>query len=139
MTQSDDIQHDGTVLEAGPDGIKVEILAQSACEACHASALCSMSSRERKIIDVPAQIGYVPGEQVIVGTRRSMGEKAVRIAYVYPLLILVAVLVGTLAFGLGELYCGLIAIAAVGLWYFGVWLMRNRLKNEYTFYIRKKQ
>ncbi len=139
MSETEDILHDGKVLEAGPDGLTVEIISQSACASCHAAALCGMGSSKSKIIQLPPQTGYTPGEEVIVGTKRSMGEKAVRLGYIYPLFILVGVLLGTLALGFSELVCGLCAIAGVGLWYFAIWILRNKLKNEYTFYIRKKQ
>ena len=33
---------------------------------------------------------------------------------------------------------GLAAIAAVGVYYLFLWLFRNRLKNEYSFYIKEK-
>ena len=67
-----------------------------------------------------------------------MGFKAVWLAYAIPLVVLMAVLLGLNAAGLGELASGLSAIAAVGVYYLFLWLFRNRLKNEYSFYIKEK-
>jgi hypothetical protein len=49
-----------------------------------------------------------------------------------------AVLLGLNAAGFGELASGLAAIAAVGVYYVFLWLFRDRLKNEYSFYIKEK-
>ena len=38
---------------------------------------------------------------------------------------------------MGELVGGLCAIASVLLYYFAVWLFRDRLRNEYIFKIKK--
>ena len=34
-----------------------------------------------------------------------------------------------------ELMLGLVSIAGVALYYFGIWLFRDRLSNEFVFYI----
>lgn len=65
-----------------------------------------------------------------------MGHKAVWIAYAFPLLVLLAVLMTLTLLGAGELVSGLAAIAAVGLWYLGVWIFRRRLEKEYIFIIK---
>jgi hypothetical protein len=35
-----------------------------------------------------------------------------------------------------ELLLGLVAIAGVAVYYFGIWLFRDKLSNEIVFYIR---
>ena len=65
-----------------------------------------------------------------------MGHKAVWLAYVVPLLVLVAALLGTLAAGGSELLAGLAAIGAVGLYYGVIWLLRDRLRKDYIFNIK---
>ena len=91
-----------------------------------------------KTLQVPAKLGFEIGEEVDIVLKRTMGLKAVWLAYVLPLILMVAVLLALTALGLSELTAGLCAIAAVGLWYLVLWLMRDKLKNEYTFYIKKK-
>ena len=78
-----------------------------------------------------------PGDEVEVVLKASMGHKAVLLAYMIPLVLLVAVLLVAVSAGVGELYAGLAAIAAVAVYYFGLWLMRGRLRNEYIFNIKK--
>lgn len=67
-----------------------------------------------------------------------MGFKAVWIAYVLPLLILVTDILVCSAAGAGEIFSGLSALGCVGIYYLIIYLLRGKLKNEYTFYLKKK-
>ena len=133
-----EISHSGRIVAIDSQVITVEFVTEDACASCKASALCGMSEGKVKVLQVPAQLGFEVGEEVNILLKRSMGLKAVWLAYVLPLVIMVAVLLGLTALGLSELVAGLCGIAAVGLWYLVLWLMRDKLKNEYTFYIKKK-
>lgn len=139
MRHSDDISHEGRIVAIDSQVTTVRIVSQSACSACHAKGLCSLGESEEKLVDLPTVPGnWSVGQDVLVLLRKTMGFKAVWIAYVVPLFVLVLVLLGTLLSGVAELVAGLSAIGAVALYYFAVWLMRNRLRNEYTFYIKEK-
>lgn len=139
MTHSDEIAHEGRIVEITPQAITVEIVSSSACSACHAKGLCGVSESTVKKIQVPFDFGqWSVGQEVEVFLKKTMGYKAVWIAYVAPLGVLLAVLLSLMSAGLSELLSGLAAIAAVALYYFVIWLLRSRLRNEYTFYIRQK-
>ena len=138
MAKKNEIAHTGRVLEVGPDFTTVEIIASSACSSCHAKGLCGMSEEEQKIIMVPTNgfAGHKPGDEVVVKTKMTMGLKAVWISYVIPLAILM-ILILSLSRVIGNEYLtGLGAIAGVVLYYFGIWLFRDRLSNEFVFYIK---
>lgn len=133
------ISHKGKIMDITPLVTTVEIVSESACSACHAKGLCGMSESERKSIQVPTSgwDSYEIGEEVNVLLKSSMGHKAVWVAYVAPLIILMAVLLGLIAAGASELAAGLCGIAAVAVYYFCIWLLRDRLKNEYVFTLEK--
>lgn len=133
------VSHRGKVVQVTPESTTVEIISSSACSACHASGVCGMSEYTKKAVEVPTRVweNFTPGEEVNVVLKASMGHKAVWLAYVLPLLVLVAVLMGTLALGAGELTAGLGAIAGVALYYLFLWLFRDRLRNEYVFTIER--
>ena len=138
MAKKNEIAHTGRVLEVGPDFTTVEIIASSACSSCHAKGLCGMSEEEQKIIMVPTNgfADHKPGDEVVVKTKMTMGLKAVWISYVIPLAILM-ILILSLSRVIGNEYLtGLGAIAGVALYYFGIWLFRDRLSNEFVFYIK---
>lgn len=139
MSSSNEISHKGRVVSVTPEVTTVEIVSESACGACHAKGLCSLGDSKVKMVEVPTS-GWSdirPGDEVEVVLKASMGHKAVLLAYMIPLVLLVAVLLAAVSAGVGELYAGLAAIAAVAVYYFGLWLMRGRLRNEYIFNIKK--
>ena len=131
------VSHRGRIVQVTPEFTTVEIISASACSACHASGLCGMSEYTKKAIEVPTRAWdrFEPGQEVNVVLKASMGHKAVWLAYVVPLLVLLAVLLGSLALGAGELAAGLGAILGVALYYLFLWLFRDRLRNEYVFAI----
>ena len=138
MGEPDVIRHSGKIVDFTPEKISVEIVSEAACASCPAAQFCGMSESRTKIIEVPARLGFEPGEEVWVIMKKSMGTKAVTVGYVLPLIALVLVLLACLLAGLPELVAGLASILAVGLYYFIIWLLRNKLRDTYTFYIKKK-
>ena len=134
-----EISHIGKIVAIDADFITVEIVAESACASCHAAGMCGTADATHKAITVPATMGnWTVGQEVHVLLKRSMGFKAVWLAYAIPLAVLLAVLLGLNAAGMSELASGLIAIAAVAIYYLVLLLFRDKLRNEYSFYIKEK-
>lgn len=133
------IAHKGRVLSVTPETTIVSIVSRAACAECHASSLCGLSELKEKKIEVqtPPSATYREGDEVEVVLKGSMGLKAVWIAYVIPLIVLLVVALGLSALGAGELVCGASAVVAVAAYYFVIWLLRDRLENEYVFTIKQ--
>ena len=131
------ISHRGRIVKVTPEFTTVEIISSSACSACHATGICGMSEYTKKAIEVPTRAWdhYETGQEVNVVLKASMGHKAVWLAYVAPLGVLLAVLLGALGLGAGELAAGLGAIGGVAVYYLFLWLFKDRLRNEYVFAI----
>ena len=133
-----EIAHTGRIVEITPDFTTVEIIASSACSTCHAKNLCGMSEDQEKMIMVPTNgfDEYQVGDHVQVLTKMTMGLKAVWISYVIPLAVLM-ILILSLSCVIGnELVLGLVSIAGVAFYYFCIWLFRDKLSNEFVFYIK---
>jgi len=112
-----DISHRGKIVEINPDFITVEIVAESACATCHAANLCGTADATHKAISVRTTLGdWKIGQEVLV---------------------LLSSLLGLNALGMGELASGLASIGLTALYYLVLWLLRDRLKNEYSFYIKE--
>lgn len=137
MRRSDSISHRGRVVEVAPDCTTVEIISESACGSCHAAGLCGLGESKKKYVSVPSSLKWKEGDEVNVVLERSMGFKAVWIAYAIPLLVLLAVLLPLIFLGAGELVAGLCAIAAVGVYYLIIYLIRDRISNEWSFRIEQ--
>jgi len=138
MNSNSEVTHRGRIVSVTPEVTTVEIVSESACAACHAKGFCSLGDSTVKQVELPTRgwDHYAPGDEVTLALRASMGHKAVWLAYVLPLVVLVAALLGTLAAGGSELLAGGAAIAAVALYYLGLWLLRDRLRNTYIFSIK---
>ena len=137
MAKKNEIVHSGKIVDITPDFTTVQIIASSACSECHAKGLCGMSEEQEKIIMLPTD-PYTPrqvGEEVQVKTKMTMGLKAVWISYVIPLVIL-KILILSLSSVIGNEYLrGAVAIAGVGIYYFIIWLLRDKLSDQFEFYI----
>ena len=126
-----EISHKGVIKSITPELTTVEILSTSACAECHAKGMCGMSESKVKEISVPTDPYSVHevGDEVQVMLKKSMGLKAVWISYVIPLFILMILILSLSSVNLG-------AIAGVALYYLVIYLFRNRLANDFVFYIK---
>ena len=136
--KKNEITHRGKIVEITPDFTTIEIIASSACSSCHAKNLCGMSEDQEKHIMLPTDpyATHQIGDEVEVCTKMTMGLKAVWISYVIPLAVLMILILSLSGVFETEVFRGLAAIAGVGVYYFIIWLFRDRLKNEFTFYIK---
>ena len=140
MSAKNEISHTGTIIGIIPEYTTVEIIAQSACAACHARGMCGVADESQKIIMVPTDpyAGYKVGDEVFVMLKRSMGMKAVWISYVIPLLILMILILSLSSVTVHEVYAGLAAIGGVALYYLVIYLFRDKLAKDFVFYIKEK-
>lgn len=138
MAKKNEILHDGKIIDITPDFTSVEIVSSSACSACHAKGLCGMSEQEEKVIMVPTDpyAEYAVGDHVKVATKMTMGLKAVWISYVIPLAILMILILSLSSVIGNEFLRGAVAIAGVAVYYFFIWLFRDRLSDQFEFYVK---
>ena len=133
-----EIYHDGKIIEITPEFTSVEIISSSACSQCHAKGLCGFSEEESKVVMVPTS-PYTErkvGDTVTIALKQTMGLKAVWISYVIPLIILMILVLSLSSVIDNEVWTGLAAIGGVALYYLVIWLLRDKLKNEFVFYIK---
>lgn len=137
------IEHEGKVISVDKDYISVEILNKSACAACHAKAVCGASDQAVKVVEVAQDIStlaadYQVGETVNVVMSSAMGTQAIWLAYVVPLIVLMASILVFSLCGASELAMGLGSLGIVSLYYLGVYLFRNRISKIFIFSIEKQ-
>ena len=137
MAKKNEIVHSGRIIDINPDFTTVEIIVSSACSECHAKGLCGMSEAQEKVIMVPTDPyeNREVGDEIQVRTKMTMGLKAVWISYVIPLVILMILILSLSPVIDNEFLRGGIAIAGVGLYYFIIWLLRDKLSDNFEFYI----
>lgn len=133
-----EIVHSGRIVEITPEFTSVEIVSESACSACHAKGLCGVSESRIKVVQLSTRgwDDYKVGDEVQLVLKSSMGHRAVWLAYVIPLFILLAVMLGLLEAGVRDIVSAGVAVAAIAVYYFVLWLCRKKLQKEYIFNIK---
>lgn len=131
------VSHEGIVTKITDDELEIKILAQSACAACHAKSACGMSEQSEKILTVPRpkDKDYVLMQKVNVTMAIGQGNKAAVLAYLLPIILLLAVLFVCLGVGLGEGLSALISIVALIPYYIVLYTQRDKLKRRFEYRI----
>lgn len=137
MNTQETISHEGLVSKITEDSLEIKIVAQSACAACHAKSACSMGDQTEKILTVPRPEGreFQLMQQVKVIMAINQGNKAAILAYLIPIILLLATLFICLGCGLGEGLSALISIAALVPYYIVLYTQRDKLKKKFEYRI----
>ncbi len=137
MKNAETISHEGVVTKITEDELEIMILAQSACAACHAKSACGMGEQAEKILTVPRPHDkeFTLNQKVNVKMAIGQGNKAAILAYLLPIILLLAVLFVCLGLGLSEGLSALISIVALVPYYIVLYLRRDQLKKKFEYNI----
>lgn len=137
MKTQEIISHEGIVTKISNDELEIKILAQSACAACHAKNACGMGEQAEKILTVPRPQGqdFSLDQKVNVKMAIGQGNKAAVLAYLIPIILLLAVLFVCLGLGLSDGLSALISIVALIPYYIILYLKRDKLKQKFEYII----
>lgn len=135
---SESINHKGIVERIEGHTVYVRIVQQSACSGCHAQSICSASEQKEKIIEITDSRGdYHVNEQVVICGETSLGLQAVWLAFVLPLLIVLAAIVAGHLNDWNETTSGLAGLILLSAYYLGLYSMREKLKKHFRFTLKK--
>ena len=132
------ISHSGVIERIESDRLHVRIVQTSACAACKVAGYCNAAESKEKIIDVfcdTSAKNLQIGQQVTVTTSGVVAAKALLWGFGLPLALLVAVLIIVLIVTSNEGLAASCALAALVPYYFVLWLLRNRMRDELSFQI----
>ena len=137
MNTQETISHEGIVTKITNDELEIKILAQSACAACHAKSACGMGEQAEKILTMPRpkDKDFTLNQKVNVKMAIGQGNKAAVLAYLIPILLLLAVLFVCLGLGVSEGLSALISIVALVPYYIVLYLKRDQLKKRFEYTI----
>lgn len=137
---SEKILHKGYVEYIGKDSIRVKIIQTSACSTCRAVKRCNAVENKKKTIDinhVKNITSYRIGEEVLVLTTSQIGMKAVIISFGMPFLLMIGSVLICSIFTSQEPLMALVGLCSLILYYFTMYLMRNKLAKQFTFTVKK--
>ena len=131
------VSHEGIVTQINGDEIQVKIIQESACAACHAKSACTVVDQAEKYLTVPRPEGREIHlfQKVNVVMKVGQGNKAAVLAYLIPIVVLLAVLFLCLGLGLSEGLSALLGIAALITYYTILYLRRDKLKKRFDCHI----
>ena len=131
------VKHEGIVSRVSKNSITVSLKGNLHCEACNAKSACGVSDSDSKEIEIetPAQKLEL-NENVEVFLKKDLGLKAVFWAYVFPFILLFAVLLiaSTLY---PEWLAGLLAIGVLIPYYLLLYVLKNSFKSAFKVSVSK--
>lgn len=134
------IKHQGVIETIEGSHIQVRILQTSACASCSIKGHCTSVDVDEKLIDIHTSDAhtYQVGESVWVMGALSMGMKAVLLAFVLPLVILVAALFILMNILEDELLAVAGSIVCLSVYYILLrMLFKSVWKGKFSFYIQR--
>jgi sigma-E factor negative regulatory protein RseC len=131
--------HQGTIKEITGNTLFVEIERRSACASCHAKSVCLSSDKKDEVITVNTNEPeiYNVGEKVQVNLKKSLGAKAVVLAYLCPFLALALGLFLTYFITKNELLSIGVGFAATALYFLFIKKIDNKLQKKFSFVVSK--
>lgn len=127
--------HKGKVVQLNGVNVSVMIESQSACAACHAKGMCTLSDKEDKIIDIKVSTDRAAnlsvGDEVMVAVSQQRGMQAVLLAYILPAIVVVVSLLAWLKV-VPEPWAIVLALAVLALYYMLLYLFRNKLNSKFV-------
>ena len=141
VSMDERIEHQGIVESVEDDCVKVRIVQVAACAECKAKSLCSSAESKEKVIEVKG-IGVgadvCAGDSVLVYGSMQMGWAALRVAFIFPMVLLL--LVGAICIALLNVSEGttlLLMLLSLLIYGIVVYAMRSRIERRFSFGIEK--
>lgn len=138
MSSSHCIEQKGVIKEIEKGLAKVSIISYSSCVSCESKVACGIGESVNKEIDVPITTGiFSVGEHVVILMNRSLGFKAVGIAYLIPFIILITSLSILNSLQIKEILTGIISMGLLIPYFIILYILRNKLNSTFSFSLKK--
>lgn len=139
--REDCIEQKGIVIKKQEDKITVKIEQKSTCASCHARGACTSLDKKDKEIDIKTKDveNYNIGDELVITISTKLGLKAVFIAFIIPLLLLViALFLSIKIFSLAQSLSAFISLIVVAIYYFLIYKQNLFLSKQFNFSIKEK-
>lgn len=141
VSMDERIEHQGIVESVEDDCVRVRIVQMAACAECKAKSLCSSAESKEKVIEVKGRgvgVDVHVGESVLVYGSMQMGWAALRVAFIFPMVLLLivgAICMTTLNMSEGTT----LLLMLLSLLFYGlvVYALRSRIERRFSFGIEK--
>lgn len=133
-----EVSHMGLVEKVDKDKAIVRILSVSACSSCKSKGSCSISDMKEKLVEVHLKDNQEVkiGDNVNVVIAQKQGDKAVVLAYAFPIIVFIGLLTLFSKLNASELLAGLVALGGVGVYFLILRLFKSKIEGQFMFYIK---
>lgn len=138
--REDCVEQKGVVIKKETDKLVVKIEQKSTCSSCHARGACTSLDKKDREIEIKTKdvADYQVGDEVIVSISTKLGFKAVLIAFILPLILLLIVLFLSIKlFTFSQSLSALISLAFLAIYYMVLYKQNHKLSKEFNFYVKK--
>lgn len=136
------IDHRGriTAINREKGSVTVSLIEEADCGECPAGKMCNNFLPDKNILEIAVEnpSAYKMGDFVEVRASERLHRKAIIIITVIPSLALLAVMIGLYLLTGSQLTACLSGLGAMIVFFFGLYLMRNKLAHEFVFEIVKE-
>jgi sigma-E factor negative regulatory protein RseC len=139
--KEDCVEQKGIVIKKQEDKVIVKIEQKSTCSSCHARGACTSLDKKDKEIEIKTKDtqNYNIGDEVVITISTKLGMKAVFIAFVLPLILLViALFLSIKLFSLTQSLSALVSLLVVAAYYVLLYKQNLFLSKEFNFLIKEK-
>ena len=139
--REDCVEQKGIVIKKQEDKLVVKIEQKSTCSSCHARGACTSLDKKDKEIKITTKDveNYSIGDEVIITISTKLGMKAVLIAFVLPLILIVlALFLSIKIFSLSQSLSALISLVVLSAYYFFLYKQNLFLSKQFNFTIKEK-
>lgn len=139
--KEDCVEQKGIVIKKQEDKVIVKIEQKSTCSSCHARGACTSLDKKDKEIEIKTKDtqNYNIGDEVVITISTKLGMKAVFIAFVLPLILLViALFLSIKLFSLTQSLSALVSLLVVAAYYVLLYKQNHLLSKEFNFLIKEK-
>lgn len=139
MENQNNICKEGIVRAIHGEEIEVEIVISSACSECHAKSICIPSDHRKETVTALSLYDetFEIGDKVQLVLRGSAGTKAVVLAYLIPVILLLATLLSIYTLTHKELLSVVLSFVPVIIYYFILKKLNHKWEKEFTFFVKK--
>jgi sigma-E factor negative regulatory protein RseC len=128
----------GTIVKLHNKTVTVCIEQYAACVSCQTKGACSSAESSTKLIEATIDQGsFKIGETVRIIGKKNFGLKAVLMAFVVPVILMLLVLFLANFLQTDDVIMALGALIILIPYYSILFLLHNKLKKQFMFYVEK--
>ena len=130
------VSHEGTVINVTDGKVAVKIEVKSACSACHARSMCSVSELSEKVIEALPAESLSVGDSVVVEMEEKFGLKAVFYVFFIPFVLMASTLFVSANF-VSEVLAALFSLLVLAPYALLLMLLKPYFAKQFVFVCRK--